>query len=315
MKMKKITTLTMNPCVDLSAEIDRVEPIKKLRCSKSRWDPGGGGVNVARAIHMLGGEAAAYYTCGGVTGDMLQKMLQEQEIENYPLKVTAVTRESFAVRETDTGVQYRFVMKGDQLQEKQWQHCLEVMISQKPQPDFLVASGSLPQGVPSDFYARLAEGLEQPKTKLIVDTSGEPLQAVLETGVYMIKPNLRELQEASGRSLEDESEQEDSCREIVEKGRAEIVILSLGHKGALFTDKDRQIRLQALDIVVDSPIGAGDSFVAGIVYALARDMDHENAFYYGMAAGTAALVTPGTELCRREETERFYQKLLEQRRQ
>lgn len=311
MKMKKITTLTMNPCVDLSAVIDRVEPIKKLRCSKSRWDPGGGGVNVARAIHIFGGEAAAYYTCGGVTGDMLQKMLQEQEIENHPLKVMAVTRESFAVQESETGDQYRFVMAGDQLQEKEWQHCLEVMMSQKPQPDFLVASGSLPQGVPADFYARLAAGLDKAKTRFIVDTSGEPLQAVLEAGVYMIKPNLRELQEVSGRSLEDESEQEKFCRELVEKGRSEVIILSLGRKGAMLTDKDKQISLKAMDIDVDSPIGAGDSFVAGVVYSLARGLDHEKAFYYGMAAGTAALVTPGTELCRKEDTEKFYRRLLE----
>jgi 6-phosphofructokinase 2 len=310
--MKKITTLTMNPCVDLSAEIDRVEPIKKLRCSKSRWDPGGGGINVARAIHILGGKAAAYFTCGGVTGDMLQKMLQKQEIENHPLKVTAVTRESFAVRETETGDQYRFVMPGDQLQEDEWHHCLEVMVLQKLQPDFLVASGSLPQGVPADFYARLAAGLDKAKTRFIVDTSGEPLQATLAAGVYMIKPNLRELQEVSGGSLEDEKEQEEFCRELVEKGGTEVIILSLGHNGALFTDRHRQIRLKALDIEVDSPIGAGDSFVAGVVYALARGMDQERAFYYGMAAGTAALVTPGTELCRREETEKYYRRLLKQ---
>jgi len=303
----------MNPCVDLSAEIDRLEPIKKLRCSMSRWDPGGGGINVARVIHILGGEASAYYTCGGVTGDMLRKMLQEHEIENHPLKVAAVTRESFAVRETETGDQYRFVMPGDQLQEEEWQHCLGVMKSQEPPPDFLVASGSLPQGVPPDFYARLAHGLDQSETRLIIDTSGEPLQAVLDAGVYMIKPNLRELQESSGRSLEDEKEQEEFCRELVEKSKSEVVLLSLGHKGALFTDRDSQIRLKALEVEVDSPIGAGDSFVAGVVHSLVRDMDHEQAFYYGMAAGTAALVTPGTELCRREDAEKFYQQLRRQR--
>jgi 6-phosphofructokinase 2 len=310
--MKKITTLTMNPCIDLSAEINRVEPVKKMRCRNSRWDPGGGGINVARAIHILGGKAKAYYTCGGVTGNMLQHMLDQQEIENEPLPVSAVTRESFAVRESDTGKQFRFVMPGEQLQEKEWRMCLQVLKSQKPQPCFLVASGSLPQGVNVDFYARLAYELRDAETRIIVDTSGEALQAVLTAGIYMIKPNLRELSEVLDRPLENMQDQDVACKELVEKGNCEIVALSLGSSGALFTDRKRQIRLKAIDVGVDSSIGAGDSFVAGMVYSLARGLDHVLSFYHGMAAGTAALVTPGTELCRREDTENFYSLLRKQ---
>jgi 6-phosphofructokinase 2 len=184
--------------------------------------------------------------------------------------------------------------------------------SLKPQSSFLVASGSLPQGVDTDFYARLAYELRDAETKIIVDTSGEALQAVLEEGVYMIKPNLRELGEALNRPLENKLDQEEACRVLVEKGKCEIIALSLGPGGALFTDRERQVRLKAMDVEVDSSIGAGDSFVAGMVFSLARGLDRMRSFYYGMAAGTAALVTPGTELCRREDTEKFYHLLLEQ---
>lgn len=310
--MKKITTLTMNPCVDVSAAIDRVEPVIKLRCTDQRRDPGGGGINVARAIHILGGQAAAYYTSGGVTGKLLQQMLNREDIENRPLKVSADTRESFAVRETETGDQYRFVLPGPRLQQEDWHRCIAELKKQQPRPDYFVASGSLPEGVEPDFYARLAAELDQSDTRFIVDTSGAPLQAVLAKGVYLVKPNLRELQQASGKILEDEKDQEEYCRELVDKGSCEIIILSLAHNGALLTDRERQIRLPAMKIEVESAIGAGDSFVAGVVYSLARGKSSEESFYYGMAAGTAALVTPGTELCRLEDTEKFYRRFREQ---
>jgi 6-phosphofructokinase 2 len=307
--MKGIATLTMNPTVDLTMSVDKVVPTRKLRCDNPRRDPGGGGINVARAFHELGGTVTAIFPAGGPTGMFLKEILRRKGIEYRDVAFKALTRESFSINESSTGDQYRFVLPGPVLTRDEWESCLEMITSLSPAPAFVVASGSLPRGVPDDFYARLARILKESETRLILDTSGEPLRIALEEGAYLVKPNLEELAELMNRDLEEPGAQEQACRELIAKGSCEVVTLTLGAEGALLVTRKEVVRLPALQVQVNSAVGAGDSFMAGVTLGLVRNRSLRESFCLGMAAGTASLTTPGTELCQRADTEKYYRQI------
>lgn len=309
--MKRIVTVTINPAIDFSTLAEHVVPTHKIRCEKPSIDPGGGGINAGRVIRELGGVAAAVYTEGGGIGKFLGKLLEREGIEALPVEIANPTRESFTVNESASGRQFRFVLPGPELQESEWRAFLDLIGSLDPFPDYLVASGSLPPGVPSDFYARVAKMVADRGGRLLLDTSGEALGAALAERVYLVKPNLRELRELTGRKIENEQEQEEACRELLRQS-AEMVALTLGDRGALLVTKEGARRATLPKVEVVSPVGAGDSFMGAMALALARERPAEEAFLYGMAAGTAAVMTPGTELCRKEDVERIFRTLMEQ---
>lgn len=299
----------MNPSVDLTMAVEKLLPTRKLRCDHPRRDPGGGGINVARAFHELGGTVVAVFPAGGPTGLFLKEILWRQGIEFYDVEFKSLTRESFSIHETATGEQYRFVLPGPILTVEEWENCLEKITHLDPVPDYIVASGSLPRGVPDDFYARLALTLKRSETQIILDTSGEPLRIALEEGIFLVKLNQEELAELVGEEAEEPAVQEEACRELIDKGGAEVVALTLGGQGALLVSKNGSFRLEALEVEVKSVVGAGDSFLAGLTLGLVRDWSLRQAFCLGMAAATAALISPGTELCQRDDTERYYQQI------
>jgi 6-phosphofructokinase 2 len=307
--MSRIVTLTVNPAVDKSSRLERVVPDRKLRCEKPRFEPGGGGLNVSRAVKKLGGESTTVYTVGGPPGDLLRHLLEKESLECRAVEIAEWTRQNLMVYESASGNQFRFGMPGPQLAESEWQHCLDVVAGLDPVPEYLVASGSLPPGVPTDFYARVAQICSQNTVRLIVDTSGAPLAAALEAGVYLVKPNMNELADIAGCEISDESHQEECTREVISRGRSEAVMLTLGSAGALLAWENGLQRLRAPSVNIQSKVGAGDSTVAGLVLALTRGMDLPEAARFGIAAGAAAVMTPGSELCRREDAERLYRKI------
>ena len=310
--MKSIVTLTMNPSVDYSSTVDHVVAERKLRCGAPRYEPGGGGINVSRVIKRFDEKSLAIYVAGGLTGHMLQDLLDHEGLDHRSVPVRDLTRINFMVIEEATGLQFRFGMPGPTLTEPEWQRCLLELSAIQPKPDYIVASGSLPPGVPDDFYARVTRISRELGARLIVDTSGEALRAAVKAGVYLFKPNMRELQGLVGRNIRDESQLEISAREVVERGGSEIVVVSLGAAGALMVTRERSERIRAPTVPIGSKVGAGDSMVAGIVLSLARGMSVREAVRFGVAAGAAAVMTPGSELCRKEDAERLYQSMLAQ---
>jgi 6-phosphofructokinase 2 len=300
-----IATLTMNPALDISAATDRVMATDKLRCSDPRYDPGGGGINVARVVEVLGGSATTIFPAGGPAGEMLKELLQSSGVRQCTLPIAGKTRESFTIDERSTGQQFRFVLPGPRLTDEEYDRCLETIASLDPAPKFFVASGSLPPGVPADFLPRVARHVKDIGAKLVADTSGDALRRLPERHVYLLKPNLRELSELVGRDLARQQDQIAAASQLVEQGMAEIVILSLGADGALLVTADGAEHLKAYDVPIRSAVGAGDSMVGGIVLALARGERLRDAVKFGMAAGAAALMTEGSELCRREDVERL----------
>ncbi|MFZ0257757.1 MAG: 1-phosphofructokinase family hexose kinase [Gammaproteobacteria bacterium] len=305
--MEQIVTVTVNPSLDVSATVERLEPHKKLRIHNVRRDAGGGGINVARAIHMLGGEAHAVYTAGGAIGRHLEALLRSTGVTHKAIPIDEQTRENFTVYEQLCGIEYRFVMPGPTLREAEWRALIDTVAALDAA--YVVLSGSLPAGVPENFYKLLIQRVKHAHTKVVLDTSGAALNAGLAEGVFLVKPNLRELQSATGASLDTDEAREAAARSLIDEGRTEVVALTLAEHGALFVWREGALRLPAPKVEACSSVGAGDSFVAGLVLRLAQGASRETAFRFALAAGTAALLTPGTALCRREDAERLYEAL------
>jgi 6-phosphofructokinase 2 len=304
--MAEIVTLTPNPAIDLSTSVDRIVPVRKLRCTPSRRDPGGGGVNVARVIKRFGGDVEAVLPVGGFTGQLLRRLIADEGIPNRVIEAEAETREDFSVSELSTAQQYRFVLPGLPLHEAEWRACLDALAASVPRPNFVVGSGSLPPGVPDDFYAQAAAITHKLGAKFVVDTSGTALAAAIEHGVYMIKPNLREMRDLVGAELLTQNDWIIAAREYINAGKVEVVALSLGHLGALLVTRDRAWRAGALPIKPVSAVGAGDSFLGAMIFSLAKGDSLADALRLGMAAGSSALMNEGTELCRPEDAYRLY---------
>jgi 6-phosphofructokinase 2 len=308
--MKRILTLTMNPSIDLNTSVKHIIAERKLRCTSLRREPGGGGINVSRVTNRLGGASIALFPAGGPAGQMLQNLLDQEGIKHHPIPIEGWTRENFTIVEEATGQQFRFGMPGPPLYESEWEQCLNELLSLDPAPAYIVASGSFSPGVPKDFFALLSQKAKILQSRFILDTSGEELRLAMEAGVYLLKPNLRELGELAGEEIKDEPHQKEVAMSIVKRGLCEVVVVSLGAGGAWMVTKEGCERIHAPIVPVKSKVGAGDSMVAGIVFSLAQGRSLREAVLFGIAAGAAAVMTPGTELCRREDTERLYRQMV-----
>jgi len=302
----QVVTLTVNPAIDIAASVDRVVPLHKLRCTSVRRDPGGGGINVARVVRRLGADVLAIYPAGGSLGQLLRRLLDGEDVRSAVVDVSHETREDFTVTEAHFGQHYRFALPGAPLTENEWGACLDTLSAMTGAPGFVVGSGSLPPGVPEDFYARLADVAASKTARMVLDTGGRPLAAALQHGVYLVKPNMRELQELVQRELCNAADWLKAARSLIERGSAEVVALTLGHQGALLVTADTAVRARAPDVRPVSAVGAGDSFLGAMVWGLASGADVVQAFRYGVAAGSAAVLNSGTELSRPEDVGRLY---------
>lgn len=305
--MSRIVTLTLNPAMDLSTTAARVEPTRKLRCSLPHYDPGGGGINVARVVATLGGDALAVYPGGGPFGDLLERTLAGLGVPQRRVPIAGDTRESFTVDEGASGLQYRFVLPGPELSAVEQQACLDAIAALDPRPSWLVLSGSFPPGVAPMFFDQVVALAQRIGARLVLDCSGEALRhAGQRGGIHLLKPSLSELATLAGGKVEGVAAQEAALRELIGRGVAEVIVLSLGGEGAVLASKEGIERFAPLDVPVCSAVGAGDSMVGAMVLALSRGWSLPAAVRYGIAAGSATLMRPGTELCRAEDVERLY---------
>jgi len=310
--MKHVITLTMNPAIDINTTVQNVAPEQKLRSGPLHYEPGGGGINVSRAIKKIGGKSVALYPRGGSTGRMLRDLLDREGLQQQAVQIEKWTRQNFIVLEESSNQQYRFGTPGPELKESEWQKCLDDLSKVDPKPAYLVASGSLPPGVPEDFYARVVAIGNKLGSRVVMDTSGAPYRKALQEGVFLIKPNLRELRLLVDRDLHNESEQEEAAMELVRSGKSRVVVVSIGAAGAFVATDEGIERMRAPTVTIRSKVGAGDSMVGGIVFSLANEKSVREASLFGLAAGSAAVMTPGTELCRRDDVIRLYDQMSSQ---
>lgn len=305
--MTRVVTFTANPAIDKSTEVDVVVPDEKLRCSPPRYDPGGGGINVSRALHRLGAETLAVFPCGGPTGKVLEGLLEREGVPRMPLWIEGWTRENLMVFGASVEQQYRFLFDGPELSDGEWQRCLDELAALDPRPEYLVVSGSLPLSAPEDLYQRIARWGKDEGVRIVLDASGPSVERAFDPGVYLLKPNYGELEALVGTRFRGDEDLEEACRDIVGAGTCEILLVSLGAGGALVTTTDLQEHVASPTVPILSKVGAGDSAVAGTVLGLVRGWDILRAVRLGVAAGAAAVKTPRTELCRREDVDELFE--------
>ncbi|MBS1575664.1 MAG: 1-phosphofructokinase family hexose kinase [Bacteroidetes bacterium] len=303
--MKRVVTITFSPCIDKSTSVTAMISEKKLKCALPKLEPGGGGINVARAIHKLGGNSIAMFPAGGYTGNFFIELLRKENVPSLIVKTKEETRENIIILDEATNQQYRFCMPGNPLEENEWKEILYLLECME-EIDVIVASGSLPPGVPQDVFAQIALIAKNKKVKFIVDTSGKALKYAIAEGVYLVKPNLAELSYLAGKEFLHESEIPAVALQILSTSKCEAIMVSLGSEGALLVTKAIVKKIVPPPVKKVSTVGAGDSMVAGIVFALSRNESLETAAEYGVACGTAATLSPGTGLCKLDDVKKLF---------
>jgi 6-phosphofructokinase 2 len=297
MKTFDIVTLTVNPALDKTTHFRGLVPEQKIRCEEPRYDAGGGGINVSKAIARLEGESFCVFTSGGPIGSMLEELLQKESIALKAIKTENWTRESFVAVDNNTNSQYRFGFSGSAISEDEQMEIIQTI--QELKPKFLVLSGSLNEGLPTNYYQNIAQLAKESGSKVIVDTSGEALQKVLETGVYLIKPNVGELAKLIGVETLEMDEVVHAAQTLIEKGNAEIIVVSLGPQGAVL--------VPAPNVVKKSTVGAGDSMVGAMTWALSQNKSLKEVVQWGVACGSAATMNEGTQLFKLEDAKRLFE--------
>lgn len=302
--MFSITTLTFNPCVDKSTIINGLAPEKKLHCSPPTFGPGGGGINVARALKNMGVVSQAIFPSGGYSGKFLNQLMEGEGIHFKAVETASHTRENFIVLDKATNLQYRFGMPGNPITQDECNRLLQEV--ERTTADFIVASGSLIPGMPVDIVAQVAQIAKDKGAKLIIDTSGEALRKALEVGVYLLKPNLGELSSLVGKEEVSHETVDEIAKDIIARGQCQMIVVSMGPQGAKLITRDEVIVISAPLVKQVSTLGAGDSMVAGMVLALSQKRSLREVIQLGVACGTAATITHGSELCRKDDVDRLY---------
>ena len=301
-----IVTLTLNPALDLASDLVALIPDTKLRCTAPSLDPGGGGLNVSRAIAALGGESLALVALGGLTGDRLAGLIRDEGVPFLSMTAPGESRQSLTVTETSTGRQYRFMLPGPIWSAQDQERVFALLRASARPGAFGVISGSQPPGVPVDFPASLAQAM--PGLQVVLDTSGPALaQAVAHPipNLVILRMDGDEAETLAGRRLISRSATADFAAGLVARGVAQMVVVARGADGSVLVDKDRRIFAKAAKVKVKSTVGAGDSFVAGLVLSLAKGEPRETALAWGAAAASAAVMSDATQLCKKADVLRL----------
>ncbi|QYJ68225.1 1-phosphofructokinase family hexose kinase [Flavobacterium litorale] len=310
--MSTILTITLNPTVDKSSSVANIKPEKKLRCAPPKYEPGGGGINVSRGLVRLGVNTKALFTTGGRTGSLLEELLEQENIKTLPIPIVAETRENFVVVDTFTNEQYRFGMPGKTVTPDDRVAIKNAIAVIHPFPEIVVISGSLPPGIPSAFITTIVQLVKSKGSKVVMDTSGNALQAALNEGVYLLKPNIGELSRLAGIEYLDNDTATHAALQLINKGMAEVIVISMGAQGAYLVTKNKQVHVPAPSVHKKSTVGAGDSMVAGMMAVLSKKGTLVDMVRMGVACGSAATMNPGTGLFKTADAEQLYQWLSKQ---
>jgi len=295
--MPQIVTVTLNPALDVSAATPSVVPDHKLRCSNLRQEPGGGGVNVARVAQRFGLSPQAILTSGGHTGAALLAILEHEPLKTMAIPVEGDTRQSFTVTEGSTAKHYRFVLPGPTITSATLAE-VRAKVESLPTVTVVVVSGSVPDGLEPGAFAALISDLAQDGRKVIVDTSGMALAEALTTEATLVKPSARELSGIVNEDLLMEGEILHHAQAVLRDSSVGALLVSIGAGGAFLVERHQPpTRFRAPTVRVQSTVGAGDSLVAGVATGIVQGQPLRDAVTLGIAAGTAAVMTPGSELC------------------
>jgi len=299
-----IATVTLNPSLDKTVTVEELVVDEANRWTSSRRDPGGKGINVSRVIHELGSETIAYGFIGGFDGEALKHLLRQQGVPFGFTPIKGEIRSNFIITDLKTRRQTRIDAPGPHISKSELSKLIEKITRIKTKPDFLVLAGSVPPGIPADIYKQIIKRAKERGIKTVLDSDNKWLKEGIKAKPYVIKPNVHEAEELLEIQLRDEASIIRAAKALVSKG-IEVVAISRAKKGLIVATKEKLIKVTPPQVEVRSTVGAGDSAVAGLVLKLSQGHRIEEASQWAAAAGTAATLTPGTELCRREDVERL----------
>jgi 6-phosphofructokinase 2 len=291
-----ITSLTINPALDKNAKVAGLVATQKLKCHSIHYQPGGGGVNVSRMLHRLGEKTNCLFPSGGYTGKHLNDLLLQEGVNTLQVPVKEWTRENLSVVDEQTNLQYRFGMPGGTLYNSELKTIQAFVDKQLKENDMLVLSGSLPEGITSDYYARWIAHTSLKNIKVVIDTSGPALMEAVKEPVFLLKPNQKELAELAGKVFLSSTEQEAFALEMIASKKATYIVVSLGARGAFLASKAGVVYQSTPSVAVQSTIGAGDSMVAGLIYAIKNNFSDRDILKWGIACGVATTMSEATML-------------------
>ena len=304
--MNNIITLTVNPVIDKTTTVDSLIPNRKLKCLAPKYYPGGGGINVSRAIRNLGGKSMAIYLAGGPSGTHLHQLMEARGIEQKVIPQEGRTRENLSVTDSKSSLQYRFGVPGAFVKEREWTASLELIKTQIKQGDYLVASGKLSSGVPSNYFAQVANIVSEKKAFLILDTKEEGLKEAVKNPIFLFKPNLGELCSLLNLPFISYKDIERLAMTFMTAHPCKIMVVSMGAKGALLATKEECTFIPAPMVPEKNRVGAGDSMVAGMTLSLLKGKSYLEMAQYGVACGTAATLSADGHLCKKEDVSKLY---------
>jgi 1-phosphofructokinase family hexose kinase len=290
-----IYTLTLNPAVDRELTVPAFQFDTVLRADNSQMDIGGKGFNVSRVLKEFGAESIAVGFLGGKAGEALQEGLNALKIGTDFVWVEGETRTNISIVTANGGRYLKVNEKGPTIQPHHQRELLEKIQGLAHPGDWWVLAGSLPPGVPDSFYAQIITILNQHGAKALLDTSGEPLRLGCRARPFLIKPNFEETQVLTGISSEAPADVAQAARAIQAMG-VENVVISMGKSGAFLQTEDAAWFVRSPKINEKNPIGAGDSMVAGFIWALTRGMSPQDSLGWGVASGAATASLSGTEI-------------------
>jgi len=284
-----IVTVTPNPSLDRTLEVEALHRGEVVRAYADRSDPGGKGVNVSRALVANGHPSRAVLPLGGADGELLASLLQSLGIEVAAVPIADAIRSNVTVVEPD-GTVTKLNAPGPQLSGAEVEALLERAVAVTDGAAWVVGSGSLAPGTPDDLYARLTAAVRPVGARVAVDTSGQALESVLAAGPDVLKPNEEELSEVTGVVPETLGDVVLAANELRSKGVG-TVLVSLGPSGAVLVAEGQAFHAESRVVVPRSTVGAGDALLAGF---LAAGGEGPEALAEGVAWGAAACVLPGT---------------------
>ncbi|MBN2240650.1 MAG: 1-phosphofructokinase [Dehalococcoidales bacterium] len=303
-----IATVTLNPCLDEYIFVDGLVVDETNRWVKRHQYAGGKGIDVARAIHEMDGVTTAYGFIGGNNGRRVEILLDEEGVLFSFTPIKNETRTNFVLVDKKTKYQTIIGAPGPRVSRKELERFCHKLQSIRPVPDMMCIGGSAPPGAPDNIYSQIISGARERGIKVVFDVAGKWLAEGLTAKPYLIKPNVHEAEELLGKTLEDEKAVIRAAMELVNEG-IEIVLISRGSNGLIAASRDNIYRVIPPKVTVKSAVGAGDCTVAGFALRLSRNEPLIAACRLGGAMGAAAVITPGTELCRRKDVERLLPKV------
>ncbi len=304
-----IYTVTLNPVLDRTLSVPSIIFDEVLRATAVRFDWGGKGFNVSRALKALGSESVALGFTGGATGQMLERGLGELGIATDLTPILGETRTNIVISEGGSGRYIKVNEAGPLIREEEWEAFLAKVRQNAKPGDGWVLSGSLPPGVPPDVYALLIGLVQAQGGKAFLDASGEPFRLGCAAGPFLVKPNALEAEEASGIPVQSAESARQAAAFFLRQG-VNYVALSMGAQGLLFAGREAMARVRPPVVPIGNPTGAGDSLLAGIVWALERGGSLLEAACWGVACGTAAAMQAGAGVGTFQEVEAIFRHVI-----